>query len=196
MRSCDVSDTRGRISYPATWCPSFRVRVVPVRFSREHQLRAHARGLCAVRSSSRASTSTSDAAGFRCPRRLGRRLHLALEIRCGIEKDREVIARERSSEFLGMSLVDLVAREMRQMGMRVVHSPAAHRPQMHPQRWRSHGPHPVKSCQALHLPQHQTYGHWRQPRERTKIWTTNRPPDLCASPNPRRSDAHSSAARR
>jgi len=46
-------------------------------------------------------------------------IRAALEIRTGLEKDREVIARERTSEFLGMSLVDLVAREMRQMGMRV-----------------------------------------------------------------------------
>jgi ATP-dependent protease ClpP protease subunit len=46
-------------------------------------------------------------------------IRAALEIRSGIEKDRDVIEKERSNEFLSMSMVDLMSRELRGMGHRV-----------------------------------------------------------------------------
>jgi ATP-dependent Clp endopeptidase proteolytic subunit ClpP len=46
-------------------------------------------------------------------------IRMALEIKAGVEKDRDTISRElRGNEFLSMSLVEMMAREMRSAGMR------------------------------------------------------------------------------
>jgi ATP-dependent protease ClpP protease subunit len=51
--------------------------------------------------------------------RSGDGIRTALEIRSGLITDREVVAKERNSEFLAMSLTDLMARELRMAGHRV-----------------------------------------------------------------------------
>ena len=51
--------------------------------------------------------------------RLAEGVRVALMIRAGVERDRKVIERERSNEFLSMSLTDLMGRELRAMGHRV-----------------------------------------------------------------------------
>lgn len=46
-------------------------------------------------------------------------IRAALEIRSGLITDRDAVAKERGSEFLSMSLVDLMGRELRAMGHKV-----------------------------------------------------------------------------
>jgi hypothetical protein len=46
-------------------------------------------------------------------------IRAALEIKAGVETDRTKIERERASEYLAMSLVEMMAREMRAAGMQV-----------------------------------------------------------------------------